>query len=82
MKTSKKTTKKNNFILRNFMNDIIAKDRKNKIISIGDIVKSKHGKKYKVIGFERDYGTDDAVVKVDPIEDHWVFRWGKELEVV
>lgn len=67
------------------MNDIIAKDRKNNIISIGDIVKSKHGKKYKVIGFERDLLTptnDNALVKVDPIEDHWVFRWDKELEVV
>jgi|694.fasta_scaffold26626_13 hypothetical protein len=61
-------------------NNIIAKDRKGNIINIGNIVKSKHGKQYKVLGFLEC--ENQIVVKVDPLEEKFIFRWDKELEVI
>jgi len=60
---------------------MIAKDRKGNPIKIGDIVKSKHGTRYKVLGFAMEED-NQIIVKVDPIEDRFVFRWGRELEVI
>lgn len=61
-----------------------AYDRKGKKISVGDVVESKHGKKYKVLGFLTDTGDDakEILVKVEPMEDRSVWRMDRELEVI
>lgn len=61
-----------------------AYDRKGKKISVGNIVESKHGKKYRVLDFLADTGDNvkEILVKVEPMEDNSVWRMDRELEVI
>lgn len=66
--------------------NIYATDRKGKRIVIGNTVKSKHGKLYKVVDFLCDIDimneAENVLVKVVPVEDNSIYRIDRELEVV